>query len=316
MLVIFGYLETSRFFGDDSDFTVEELLKIKKIKMVDFLARNKTRSESVYKIKHTMTMMYKGDTPTLRTMLCIILLLKSALGSSGNNQNYNGNNNGQYGNGNYGLQFSKCEDSVVEVTYLAISCDSPYTFYYGNGANRDSVTCDYGDKATISGTVNVMDNLQYGDRIYITMAISDNNNNMLMTSGPIDFCENLITYECAFKGTYNFQTKMKLTAPESGNQTKFYPYIQMAFSTLPDSGYNLGAVNVNCRNQENPTYVSWVDNPRQRSRLEDFAADNGMLIGACVLLALFSGFVWNRAGEEDEIDRRLNSQEAGLMSLD
>jgi len=46
-----------------------------------------------------------------------------------------------------------CDDSVVVVTFLTVECNSPYTFYYGNGANRQSSVCDYGDKATVTGTV-------------------------------------------------------------------------------------------------------------------------------------------------------------------
>lgn len=43
-----------------------------------------------------------------------------------------------------------CKDGIVQVTSLQTVCDSPYTFYYGNGANRNSESCNYGDKATIT----------------------------------------------------------------------------------------------------------------------------------------------------------------------
>jgi hypothetical protein len=45
-----------------------------------------------------------------------------------------------------------CDDSVVEVTAISVTCSTSYTFYYGNG-HRNSPTCDYGDKATVMSTL-------------------------------------------------------------------------------------------------------------------------------------------------------------------
>jgi hypothetical protein len=66
-------------------------------------------------------------------------------------QNDDGANNNNGGGANYqdGTQPEICEDGIVQVTSIKTVCDSPYTFYYGNGANRNSESCNFGDKATI-----------------------------------------------------------------------------------------------------------------------------------------------------------------------
>jgi len=57
-----------------------------------------------------------------------------------------------------------CENSAIQVRKMEVLCDSPYTFYYGNGANQNSPLCDYGDKATISVQFRVVADLDsYSD---------------------------------------------------------------------------------------------------------------------------------------------------------
>lgn len=255
--------------------------------------------------------------PTLRRVLLIFFVVSVVRTVGYNNYGYNKYNYG-YDN-DVELELSVCDDSVVRLTQLTIRCDSPYTFYYGNGANRDSSTCDYGDKATLSGYVKVVDDLQYGDQIYVTIAIYDDNKNLLVTVDPTNFCDTYIGSDCTVGGTYSFGTKLKFERPENKNQTHFVPVVQMAFSTKADSGYNLGAVNTQCQkwDQDNPSYVDWSGKTPLRSPLRVFVADNGMLIGTCVALAAFAGFVWNRArDEEDERVRETTSRNVSFVSLE
>lgn len=234
----------------------------------------------------------------LREIIIVLALaLRSVRGyyNSGNNYYFNP----------YGKTSSKlyvCDYSVVRTTFLSISCDSPYSFYYGNGANRDSETCNYGDKMTLLGTVTVVGNLQYGDNIYMSMGVYDDDSNLLVTTRPTNFCQDYIGGDCTRQGTYSFETILKLGAPEGKNRTHFYPLVQIAFSTKTDYGYNLGAANMQCSgwNSDVPSYAAWSNKKMHMSPSEEFFARNGILIGTCVLLSVFVLFVWRKAEQDDD----------------
>lgn len=233
----------------------------------------------------------------LREIIVLAFTLGSATGyySGGNNNYFN-----PYGKSSSKL--SVCDNSVVRMSFLSISCDSPYTFYYGNGANRNAETCDYGDKMTLLGTVTVVDNLQYGDHIYMTLGVYDDDSNLLVTSRPTNFCENYIGSDCTGQGTYSFETKLKLGSPEGKNRTHFYPLVQMAFSTKTDYGYNLGAVNMQCRGWDNGSgmYAAWSNKKMQLAPGEEFFADNIILILTCFSLSAFALYVWRKAEQQDD----------------
>lgn len=266
-------------------------------------------------------------TSKLTAMLHFLLILASAIRRvnayskySSYSSGYSSYSSNRYDEEDYIIDISVCDDSVVRLVYLTLSCDSPYTFYYGNGANRNSPTCNYGDRATLTGKIKVVDDLQYGDDIYMTLAAYDDAKNLLMTVDPTNFCNTYIGYACTTAGLYEFSSKVTLSTPEGANQTHFTPRIQMAFSTKADSGYNLGAVNTKCPkwDQENPTYVDWSGKAVYRSPLRRFVADNGMLIGTCVSIAWFAVFVYRRAKAE-EYDlyqlRGNNSREESILEL-
>jgi hypothetical protein len=220
------------------------------------------------------------------------------------------------------LAIDVCKESVVVVTYMTILCDSPYTFYYGNGANRNSPVCDYGDKASLSVTIKVLDDLQEEDTdIYFTMAAFDDDGNLLTSTTPENLCRDYIGQGCTKAGIYTFDKKLKFVTPPYGNQTKFYPVIHMAFSTKSDSGYNLGAVNMECQewDQNQPAYVTWSDKS-SRAATRDFTNKYGMLFGTCVMLALISSFVWMRSHDNvgfDDFPPYISdeSREMSLMDL-
>lgn len=192
------------------------------------------------------------------------------------------------------LVLDVCEDSVVVVTSMYVLCDSPYTFYYGNGANRNSYVCDYGDKASLKVTLQVTDDLQEGDtEIFMTMAAYDDADNLLTSTNPEFLCRDFIGVDCTKAGTYSFSKKLKFGAPLGGDRKKFFPKISIAFSTKADSGYNLGAVNMECQSwdQDQPVYVAWMDE-KPKNSVQEFAFDYGLLLISGVLLLSFSLFIY------------------------
>lgn len=222
----------------------------------------------------------------------------------GYSSQYAYNNDDQYSSSSSqydgSLSLNVCEDSVVAVTYMSVLCDSPYTFYYGNGANRNSYVCDYGDKATLSVQLQVVDDLQEEDgEIFFTMAAFDDANNLLTSTYPEQLCQNYLGgIDCTKAGTYNFQKKLKFGTPyrNSANRTKFYPEVHMAFSTRSDSGYNLGAVNMECQqwDQDQPTYVAW-HNESPRTKLGEFVIQYGLLIVTGALLIAMASYIYVRS---------------------
>ena len=230
-------------------------------------------------------------------------------------QQYNGNNYGNSNNNKYGsnsngggsgnsnrqdqnIVLKVCEDSVVAVTMVYITCTSPYTFYYGNGAHRNDVVCDYNDKATVEVQFQVIANIEEENDIYMTMALRDQEGHVLAVTDPGFLCNDYVGASCTNAGSYTFTTKLRLETPENEYATasNFVPQIQMAFSTKPNHGYNLGALNTECQAWDNkrPGYVPWMNDLRPTgARL--FWQRNGALFGTCAALTVIVAFVWSQS---------------------
>lgn len=261
-----------------------------------------------------------------------------------NNYNKNNNNN-RYGSAIYSgtRDFSVCDDSVVRVTALYAVCDSPYTFYYGNGANRNSPVCNYGDKLSFEVDFQVVDDIQDASTIFVTMAVYDDQGNLLVSVDPVYLCDDLVGYDCTSAGYYGFTYyRLRLPYPyeytnqqnsngnydgadagddaydanddgaaaddgnaavasssSSSSSGQFLPQIQLAFSTMSDSGYNLGGLNMECRNwgNDNENYVEWSKYKPMRSPVESFFVDYGMLLGSCLMVLAVAAFVYHQASK-------------------
>lgn len=219
--------------------------------------------------------------------------------------------------------FTVCDESVVRVRELYLICDSPYTFYYGNGANRNSPVCNYGDKLSMELSFQVTDDIKDSDNIYVTMAVYDDQGNILISVDPVHLCDDLVGYECVNQGYYGFIYRLRLPYPSNDNNVqstsassysssssnnggRFLPYVHMAFSTRADSGYNLGALNIQCAqwNPNEPSYVSWSLNKSSRSPLESFTADYTILLASCLTLMMISLFVWFQASRHQDRQNR------------
>jgi hypothetical protein len=240
-------------------------------------------------------------------LLIIALLCRGSHGSNSNSNNNNYYKYGNYDDDHYSVQdyqqsLAVCDDSVVEVTSISVTCSSSRTFYYGNG-HRNSPRCDYGDKATVSVSFNVNGDLESDVNIYMTMA-AVTNGEILVSTQSMDLCESYVGSSCTTSGSYSFSQKLKLSSSGDGSDaTKFVPSIQMAFSTSADGGYILGAVNIECEqwDEENPTYAHWTKAESvQLPPWQTFAFKYALLIGTCVLVAGFAGTIWANAYRPDD----------------
>jgi hypothetical protein len=199
-----------------------------------------------------------------------------------------------------------CKNSVVEVKSITVTCDSPYTFYYGNGAKRSSPTCDYGDKVTLEVEFTVNEAIE--STIYAQLSSYNSANEQLYLGGSVDLCSTYVGSSCISAGDYSFQTKMQIQYID-GNEANFVPLWEIAFSESADGGYDLGGVNIGCNTDGETNYINWV-NIRTNTTLlhqktETFAQEYGILL--ITSIALFAlAFVLSRQNK-DQLDLSLGN---------
>lgn len=200
-----------------------------------------------------------------------------------------------------GAQVQPCEKGVVQVTSIDLLCNSPYTFYYGNGANRQSQVCDYGDKANIEVSFTVTEQLEEGTDIYMKMA-AFYGGEQLYRGDAVELCYNFVGDNCTAAGDYTFKKKIQF-AYTDGTYAKFIPTLEIAFSDSADGSYRLGGVNIECEEYQDDDQNIWSandDSDTNSSTGSLFLLDYGILMGTVVVISGFSSFLFihNRDGNE------------------
>jgi len=128
-----------------------------------------------------------------------------------------------------------CEDLIVQVTSIQTVCDSPQTFYYGSGVNRNSRTCNYGDKATITVYFDVSEDL-YDTNIYVVMSVYAGYGNEVLTSTSPKNVKKYVGYSCNQAGSYSYTYSTTIGSASTSTGGSFVPYIQIAFSSETNGG--------------------------------------------------------------------------------
>eukprot|EP00934_Nitzschia_sp_Nitz4_P003227 Nitzschia sp. Nitz4//scaffold195_size40117//34902//36167//NITZ4_007581-RA/size40117-processed-gene-0.18-mRNA-1//1//CDS//3329540380//3217//frame0 len=146
------------------------------------------------------------------------------------------------------IRVGNCKNSVIEVKDITIICDSPFRYYYGTGGRMSSELCEYGDNALVIVYFDVHKNLDYmKNSLYMTLGIYANKQNktLLWKAEGEELCNNFVGKDCTSAGSYGFAFDVSF---DSGTDERalFVPMVEMGFSTRPDSGYNLGGVNIDC----------------------------------------------------------------------
>ncbi|KAI2513755.1 hypothetical protein MHU86_538 [Fragilaria crotonensis] len=216
------------------------------------------------------------------------------------------------GDSGFSSSISICSNAAIQVHNLTYYCDSPYTFYYGNGAHRKSETCDYGDKVTVAMKFYVAEAVE--STIYMQLAAYDNADEQLLLAGSMDLCNDFVGKSCNSVGYYSFSTKVQF-AYIDGEETQFVPNWEVSFSDAIDGGFDLGGVNVQCDTDQN-AYFDWQSTRGNRTifheRTETFVQDYGILIVTCVSLAVLGIVLLNQT--KDSVDySRLGSNRSQLL---
>ena len=224
-------------------------------------------------------------------LVSLLVLMALEMTNAANNY-YNSNGDSSYSTGS---KVEPCEKGVVQVTSISLLCNSPYTFYYGNGANRQSVVCDYGDKANIEVSFTVTEDLYDNTDIYMKMAVFYQGE-QLYRGDSVEVCYNFVGGPCTYAGQYTFKKKIQF-AYLNGSYTKFVPTLEIAFSDSADGSYRLGGVNIECAEDEDDdqNIVNWSDfeGPEQANNpVETFLLNFGILIGTVIVISGFALFLF------------------------
>ena len=210
---------------------------------------------------------------------------------------------------------SICKDKTIQVQSISSYCDSPYTFYYGNGAHRKSEVCDYGDKVTI--TVNFYVSSEVQSTIYMQLSAYDDADEQLFLGRSIDLCNEYVGKSCNTVGYYSFSKQVQF-AYIDGDELQFVPSWEIAFSDSADGGYDLGGANIQCDKDES-SYFDW-QNIRTNTtllhvRTENFAQEYGILLVTCISLAVLGIALLNQTRNHVEY-RRVGSNRMQLLEAD
>jgi hypothetical protein len=180
--------------------------------------------------------------------------------------------------------FNTCDQGVIQVLNITYFCDSPYTFYYGNGAHRRSDLCDYGDKATISVTLYVSKFID--SKIYMQLSAYDDSNEQLFWKKSIDLCMDYVGEYCNSVGFYQFSKTIQF-AYIDGDEIGFVPNWEITFSKSMTGDYDLGAANVKCDNDER-YYFNWLNSRANATNFHEhsrnFVHQYAMLWFTCLTL--------------------------------
>lgn len=208
-----------------------------------------------------------------------------------------------------------CKDKTIQVQSISSYCDSPYTFYYGNGAHRKSDVCDYGDKVTI--TVNFYVSSEAESTIYMQLSAYDNADEQLFLGHSIDLCNDYVGKSCNSVGYYSFSKQVQF-AYIDGDEVQFVPNWEITFSSSADGGFDLGGANIQCDKDES-SYFDW-QNIRTNTtllhvRTENFAQEYGILLVTCISLAVLGMALLNQTKNHVEY-RRVGNNRTQLLDSD
>jgi hypothetical protein len=195
-----------------------------------------------------------------------------------------------------------CEQGIITVKSISISCDSPYQSYYGNGAHKNSQLCDYGDKATITVFFKNAYNLPQNKDIFMTLGVYARKTNLelVYAARNVELCQTMVGHECTAAGNYAFSFRATFDWVY-GDRSTFVPVVEMGFSTKADEGYDLGGVNINCEFDGNyRPYDPWLDKSTTWGAGAGFAANYGLLIGVLLLLFAFGMYAYKQYGSDIE----------------
>ena len=237
----------------------------------------------------------------LRRLSQVSVLLLTARISLANDGSYSGGGSSSQDGYN---SFALCSDSDIQITSISVGCDSSGTFYYGSGKYRDSETCKAGDKAKITITFDIINDLNGVDPM-LTLTASGNNETVTVYKNArlcyLGTLKSTSGSSCSSLGSYTLSTQFYWSSSSgyssSSDDKAFSPYVSVGFHSSKDPNkFDLGGANTKmCAGN---IVTSWSKNVTQRGALStplaSFLWSFLILIGTIGILGMFAWYLWRR----------------------
>jgi len=207
-----------------------------------------------------------------------------------------------------GSSMQICSDSDIEVTAIALLCDSPGTFYYGSGKYRDNQYCKAGDKAKLSVYFDVVGDISEVDPLLTLQASGDGETAIVYKNARLCYLGTLASTDgssCGGYGSFSVTTQFYWGSgsDDDGEQQLFSPYVTVGFHSERDPNkYDLGGVNTNMCSGN--TFVAWSNDIKESGTfsgpLASIVWSSLVLVGTLVILGMFAWYLWKRPFENKD----------------
>jgi len=139
-----------------------------------------------------------------------------------------------------------CSATLVEVTDIQLTCDSPGAYYYGSGSYRKSERCKYGDKADLFVFLNISNDFsETGVDVSVDMGLYGVFTNVvqnvdLCSTGRIKRTVQDASYSCPSPGSYRYYLSFNFPSGSQDPELLFVPDVRVGFYSHADESEQLG----------------------------------------------------------------------------
>lgn len=226
---------------------------------------------------------------------------------------------------------NQCSESLIQITSLGASCDTPGDYTYNNGGYRNSKTCNYSDKIKLTMNFDITsDSLSTDMDVFFTINAKVNGVTLTQAIQGADLCSSVYeSSSCPGAGSYTYSSQFYLPSSADDDQssvaTNFSPDIEVSFSTYQDStSHDVGfATSESLDSDRCSSNSHWWDRWRPKNGTnrnsaksaspgDEYISDNMLLIVTSLFLACFALLLWRQSlagaqtGFDDDDDKKVD----------
>mmetsp|Transcript_30860 Transcript_30860/g.46835 ORF Transcript_30860/g.46835 Transcript_30860/m.46835 type:complete len:300 (+) Transcript_30860:177-1076(+) len=190
-----------------------------------------------------------------------------------------------------------CSDSAIEVTGISLLCDSPGTYYYGSGKYRNNIYCKLGDKAKMTMTFEIVDELEEDINPLLTLKAEGNGESITVYQNQrlckLGALSTLDGASCPSSGSFSLSTQFRWRKNDDETNEAFYPLVSIGFHSEKDPDvYDLGGANT----EMCPGNTFWASNKfHYLSPLASLIWSVFILLGVIGLCGAIGWYLWRRS---------------------
>jgi len=204
---------------------------------------------------------------------------------------------------------TNCDDSLIEIQSVQVLCDSPGTYYYGQGGYRKAETCKLEDKAHLYGTFYISQDLYAASPYAYLQVDAYGQGEEFSAFQPTLLCQlgdlkSTSGATCPSPGYYSFHSKFYLSSSSGqSSDTEFVPYMRFYFSSDGASGnHDLGGANLKkCSDDSNNWWQPSVNSQSSDVEVSRMLSQNGLLFFSMFFISAFACVLyWQSRGGGDK----------------